>query len=122
MITAYIVNKNGKTGVKNIENTLESYYRIIECTTIDIVSRRFAGRRLDVICDDEGLFTDSPVITAVDHNNNPMLVGTLIIVNHDDEGETVSLTQQDVSAIEHSVLTVRNVATGETRKIVRCDY
>ena len=122
MITAYIVNANGTTEVRNIENNLQTYYDIIGCDTIDIVSRRFAGKYLDVICDDEGLLKDGARLTAIDVNSRPMLVGTLIIVDHDDEGETVSLTAEDVKRVEHCTVQVRELATGDRRKIVRCGY
>lgn len=122
MITAYIVNANGTTEVRNIENNLQTYYDIIGCDAIDIVSRRFAGKYLDVICDDEGLLKDDARLTAIDVNSRPMLVGTLIIVDHDDEGETVSLTAEDVKRVEHCTVQVRELATGDRRKIVRCGY
>ena len=120
MITAYIVNKNGSHSIKNIENNLETYYSIIDCDTIDIVSRRFAGRYLDVICDDCGLLTDNPVATAVDTGYHPMLVGTLIIVRHNEEGETISLTEEDLKAIRKSVAMVLDERG--LRAILRCDY
>ena len=120
MITACIVNKDGSFSVTEIENRLDSYYPIIDCNTINIVSRRFAGRRLDVICDDEGLFTDHPVVTAIDTEYHPMLVGTIVIVRHDDEGETVSLTSEDVKAVRKSLRGV--IESTGVRRIVQCDY
>lgn len=37
-------------------NELKDYYRLIGCTTIDIVNRSIKGKRYEIICDDEGTF------------------------------------------------------------------
>lgn len=66
----------------NIENDLETFYRLINCRTIDIVTRSVHGKKVSIICDDEGLFEENPQISAVGCGN---LVGNLIFTGLPDE-------------------------------------
>lgn len=68
-------------------NELKDYYRLIGCTTIDIVNRSIKGKRYEIICDDEGTFKADPRISAIDDMGNAMLVGNLIVCGQADEEE-----------------------------------
>lgn len=59
---------------------LGEYQELMGCRCIDIVNREIAGKRYDIVCDDEGLFCCDPRISAIDDMGQPMLVGSLIIV------------------------------------------
>ena len=60
-ITGVLVNPDEKTVKKvTIEKSLDSYYKTLDCSCIDIVTRKIGGRRFDIICDDEGLYKDDP--------------------------------------------------------------
>lgn len=83
--------------IKDIKNDLHTYYRIIDCSTIDITQYR----DLDIIVDDEGLLIESPRQTASYRSKDNSveygaLFGTLIFCNHDDDGNTTSLTYNDI--------------------------
>ena len=52
-------------------NGLKDYYRLIDCSTIDIVKRRSAGKYYEIICDDEGLLKENPKISAIDDMGQP---------------------------------------------------
>lgn len=90
----------------SIENPtgLEDYYKLIRCRTIDITNRMIAGKRFDIICDDEGLFTENPKISAINDNGEPQLVGNLIITGEaDGDGNLTDLTDADIQHITKSL-------------------
>lgn len=71
-----------------IEKGLDSYYKLINCRMIDIVN--WFG--IDMVVDDEGLIYDKPVaLRYLNGSSYFHLVGTIIFVSYDDEGDTVSL-------------------------------
>lgn len=85
-------------------NGLEDYYKLIHCTTIDIVNREIKGKRYDIICDDEGAFSDDPLISAIDDLGRAMLVGNLIVCGEaDEEGNLTALTDDDIKHIKENI-------------------
>ena len=85
---------------KQVEvDELQDYYNHLGCDLFDIVSRKIGDRFYDVYCDDCGLFEDDPIISMVNKNGEPMLVGNLIFANHNAAGETTSLSDEDVRYI-----------------------
>lgn len=104
MIKAILIDvKNNCTEVVEIENTLDEYYRLIDCRCIDIVRRKIGRKYYDIICDDEGLFDESPKISAINNLGGVMLVGNLLITNADEEGETIGLTTDDIRYIKKRI-------------------
>jgi hypothetical protein len=96
--------KNNEAKAMEIDDDLNEFYRILNCTCIDIVQRRIGARlkkSFTIVCDDEGLFYESPKISAIDNMGNAQLVGNIFIVaaGDDGEGNLVSLTEYDVSYI-----------------------
>lgn len=81
------------------EHSLGNIYGLLHCDCIDIVSRAIghgrSSKRFDIICDDEGTFKMNAKISAIDNLGRPMLVGSLLVTNHDAEGNTVSLTDEE---------------------------
>lgn len=85
-------------------NGLEDYYKLIHCTTIDIVNREIKGKRYDIICDNEGTFSDDPLISAIDDLGRAMLVGNLIVCGEaDEEGNLTALTDDDIKHIKENI-------------------
>lgn len=96
----FLVNVNEKTaGAVEFEAGLDNYYRLLDCDCIDIVTRTVDGREFDIICDDEALLKDSPVPSAIGKHGQAVLFGNLLIVHHDEEGNTVGLSDDDVKAL-----------------------
>jgi hypothetical protein len=81
-----------------IEKDLKSYYNILKCDCIDIVSRRIGDKYYDIICDDEGLLKESPKISAVNRSRIPMFVGNLFIVRSSGDDVT-DLDKEDLEYI-----------------------
>lgn len=105
MLAIYLNVKDGKTPeVMEIQDDIQEFYKLIDCRCIDIVNRKIGRKRFDIICDDEGLFTDSPKISAIDNLGKPMLVGNLIIVGTADEnGDLVGLTDNEVKYVTERI-------------------
>lgn len=65
---------------------------------------------IDIYANDEGLFADNPTITLIitDERNEYKVVGTLvgnlIFASHDDEGNTIGLTNEQIEfVVKHLV-------------------
>lgn len=100
MILVDVKNRN----IRIVEaDGLDDYYELIGCRCIDIVNRDIGGKRYEVICDDEGLFTDGPQVSAVNRAGQPMLVGNLLIAGQAEEGELTALTEEDIITINESI-------------------
>ena len=91
--------ENGSARKVEFEYSLGNIYGLLNCDYINIVSRAIgygrSSKRFDIICDDEGMFKISPKISAIDNLGRPMLVGNLLVTNHDAEGNTVSLSDEE---------------------------
>lgn len=84
--------------VTTIKDDLDEFYKIIECSTIDIVRRKIGGNYYDIICDDEALFVENPIVSVVQADGYPMICGTIIICNNEDS-ELSSLNDNDIKNI-----------------------
>ena len=78
---------------------LDDFYAELECHTFDIARRRIGKNYYDIFCDDIGLYREKPVISAVNADGEPMLVGNLIFANHDGQGNTTDLSDEDIVQI-----------------------
>lgn len=100
-ITGYFVDpENSIAEPRTIEKSLEGYYALLRCDTIDIVSRRIGGRPFDIICDDEGLFKDPLYISATDRDGSPALVGSILVVKFDGKDDVTSLTEEELDFVD----------------------
>ena len=109
-----VENKVRKAVEIDDDNHLQEYYKYLNCSIVDITSRKVGGKWFDIIADDEGLLKENPIVSALDSNNQPALVGNLLFCNYDSEtGEEVSLTDDDIEHLEkHSALAVKKDAEG----------
>ena len=88
------------------EDKLESFYKLLGCDFIDIQERKIGNFLYDVICDDEGLLKNGCKISAFDKNFEPMFVGNLLLVNYDEEGNTQSLSQEQIGDVKKYTITI----------------
>jgi hypothetical protein len=101
---------NPATGVAEactVADDLHSWYDLLDCRLVEIHTIALGhanARRLSVILDEEGTFTDDPRISAVDELGRPMFVGSLLLVGKpDSKGDLTSLTDADVKRIKRFV-------------------
>ena len=99
-LTAMVVDTNmNRIEVKEINDDIHDFYKIIGCECFDIARRQIGGKRYDIICDDIGLWKEDPIITAINpFNMADYLVGNLIIVKSKGP-ELDSLTSEDIIRI-----------------------
>ena len=103
------VKPDGHTTVSTMfmDDTLDMYYKELNCTTIDIVSRRIGDKYYDIVCDDEALLKDNPICSAYDGSYKPALYGNIFICNPPTEtsnGYCTSLTEQDLTNVWNNIM------------------
>lgn len=115
-IKVLIIDTKKGFRIETINNSLDDFYSIIDCDCIDIATRKIGnnGKYYDIICDDEGLLKGSPKVSAISPSCNSMLVGNLIITNYNSNGETTSLTEDDIDYLLRYCQIFRHRITGET--------
>lgn len=93
--------ENKKVEAIEIADDLEKYYEILNCTCIDIVQRRIGRKNFTIICDDEGLFSAAPKISAINNLGQAQLVGNLFIVaaGSDEGGNLIGLSKSEAEYI-----------------------
>lgn len=104
---------------------LADYYEQLDCDCFDIARRQIGERYYDIFCDDIGLFKEGAIVSAIDDHDQPMLVGNLLIANHDAEGNTISLTDDDLTVIAGELLVGVHIAADGKKTVspaVRCRY
>lgn len=83
-------------------NTYKDFYPLLECDTFEIPSRKFNGKWLDIYCDEEGLFKGkNPSVVTLDNGQQvvEVILGNVFIVSHNEEGDTISLTDEEIEAV-----------------------
>lgn len=118
-------DKNTKPRVYELEvNSYKDYYPLLKCDTFDIQSRIFNGKYLDIYCDDEGLFKENNEIAIVTTREDTIvekIVGNVFIVSHNDEGETISLTDEEIKLVLSTVhILATPLANGELKQQIVC--
>ena len=127
-IRGYYINPvTGEHGERIVEDNLNSYYNLLDCNMIDIVSRKIGARTrkyYEIVCDDEGLLRSDARISAINDMGGTMLVGSLFITGSvSAEGELTSLTDADVAKIKKNLLMMRTRNTYKEYPILcQCDY
>lgn len=93
--------ENKKVDAIEIADDLEKYYEVLNCTCIDIVQRRIGQKKFTIICDDEGLFSAAPKISAINNLGQAQLVGNLFIVaaRSDEDGNLIGLSKSEADYI-----------------------
>ena len=90
-------------------NNYKDFYPLLNCDTFDVQSRKFNGEWLDIYCDDEGLFKTNNKPSILTFSNGGLveqIVGNAFIVAHNDEGDTISLTDEQVQKVMATITTV----------------
>ena len=98
------VQNNKKPVAMEIEDTIESYYKLIGCDGIDIVRRYISGKPYCIVCDDEGRLKANPKLSVADSMLDAPIAGNVIITGDVCRDEQTSLTDGDIEAIQERVL------------------
>lgn len=99
-----LLDTEGNLSVLDIESTLENYYSLLKCHTIDMVRRSIAGHHFTIVCDDEGLMIDDPIPTAVFADGSIALYGNIMIEGLPDScGNSTGLSDKDIIWIGRNI-------------------
>lgn len=127
-LQGWMVDVNaGTSGPFKFVDDLADMYRWLECDCIDIVLRYIEGLPFLFIVDDEGLLKDSPRVSAVNIDGTTALVGNLLVVAPDEDGEMRSLTDDEMDVLKRNSawLLVREVGRDKrynVRAICNVEY
>lgn len=84
--------------------TLADYYIMLDCDCIDITARDIGGKQFGIICDDEGLLKENPILSARSRSNDlDALVGNLIFSQFNYEGEEIGLTDEEIEHLKKHI-------------------
>lgn len=106
--------------LQEVEDSIETYYEIIGCRSIDIVGRYFNNKHFDIVLDDEGLLkanTTGELPTSWWQRegytpNHEGLFGTLILCHSNEEGDLTSVNPLELLDLQR-VYQVINTKKGD---------
>ena len=94
------VTRTGKMFNLEFEDNLENIYKLLDVDLIDVATRKVGDKVYDFVVDDEGLLKGGAIPSVFDKDQQPMLVGNVLILNSDDEGNFASLTDDDIENLQ----------------------
>ena len=99
------VANNQPPEVRQIKDSLQTFYDLIECNTIDIVHRKIGKRYFNIVCDDEGALLDRAKISAISNLGEVRLVGNLVICAGDvtENGDLIGLTDDQAEYVKQHI-------------------
>ncbi|MBQ6980024.1 MAG: DUF3846 domain-containing protein [Clostridia bacterium] len=94
------VDKGTKPKIKHIEDNIDTFYKLINCNSVEMPQRQINGKYFTIICDEEGTLKSNPIVSACSHKGDAMLVGNLIITGLPDiKGNLTGLSDSDILLI-----------------------
>jgi len=107
----------------DVADKLDEFYRLLRCDTIDITERNIGGKQFSVMCDDEGLLKNGAIVSAVDSNGEPVLVGNLLFFHTDPNGNLLGISDDECQHLLACSATYLNLDQfGIYPVITKCDY
>ena len=101
------IDTDGNAAAKDIKGDLRSLQKEVGgLLTLANYYEELVENRIDIFADDEGLLKSDPKTTLIitDKENRmkvlTALVGNLVFVSHDDEGNTLGLTDDQIKFIK----------------------
>lgn len=82
-------------------DTIDDIYQAINARCFDIAHRQVGTKTdkvFDIYCDDEGLLKPDNYLAAYG-NTDCLIVGDILIAKHNEEGEMIDLTNEDIDYI-----------------------
>lgn len=104
-----LILSNNELKEQEIENTLEALQEVVGgYIEIPYLSETLAKNGIDVIINDEGKFIEGlrAEIAIVKDGTNEVLdvvMGNCIFASHNDEGDTVSLTNEQIAIVQNEL-------------------
>lgn len=105
-IKGILINNQAK--IIEIENSLEEYYRELNCNNIEVVKIEIDDKIYSVLCNDEELLKEETSPSAMTFEGENLFYGKVFIANHDSEGNLISLTNDDIDNITGNFMSYWN--------------
>jgi hypothetical protein len=106
-----LVLSSGELKEKDIDNTLEALQEIVEgYIEIPFLSERLYKHKIDIIINEEGKFIEglSPEIAVIKEGTTNILdlvYGNCVFASHDEEGNTVALSDKQIKIVMEELKT-----------------
>ena len=113
MIVFHLDSKAQTVGFIDTPGGLDEWHKLTHSRVIDIAYRGINGKQYDIIIDDEGILSGGAIISAVSPDGEARLFGSLVVCNHDADGNEIGLTPEDMRNIHDRIATARSMDTGE---------
>ena len=86
-------------------DSYRDFYPVIDCEHFDVVVRKFGKHYYDIYCDDVGLLLQKPpaIFTFDNDVAVELICGNCFVCKHDDNGDTISLTEDEVNEVLDNV-------------------
>lgn len=123
IITGIYINVNNQTVTKiTTNNSLDNFQNLIKCSCIDGVTRTFNNNKQYVIyCDDLGTLKQDKIPAAIQlHGNdiNEIIFGNVLIFSFDDDGNTKSISEQEINELLTSCCMLGDVYSRRCLKVI----
>lgn len=105
----------------NDKNYLNAYYNMLQCDVFDIVRRKIGEHIYDIYVDDEGLMKNNlkpSVLTFDGERIVEVIVGNAFVCSHNEDGDTISLTDEELMEVRCYVQRVRLTRIEESRIVL----
>lgn len=120
--------KKDSIEVVEIEEGYKAIQKIIDVDIITVVTRNFNGTWYDIYADDEGWlkeeYNPASVYTYFSDGREigEIIVGSVFVAKSNEEGETISLTDSDISRILRTMRVVLDNEEERLRKVLTCTF
>lgn len=91
-------NAKAEAKIVTYRDCLEEMYQLIGCDCFDCVVLKLGDQYVDAYVDDEGLLKNPPI--ALTYIGSRELAGNILLISHDDNGNSKSLTKEQMDSIE----------------------
>ena len=100
------VKENQPPKVVEIEDSLDTFYKLIGCELIEIPMIKIGNRIYHLICDESGLLKENPITSVVNTTYQQLIVGNILLVSGDitDDGNLIGLNDEDIKIIYQNVI------------------
>lgn len=79
----FVDSKTMEVKRMKVEDKLDTYYKLINTNSIEVIARNINGNITQIICDEEGKLKRSQYISGMSDDNRETLVGNLVIKSTD---------------------------------------
>lgn len=93
----------------------EDFHRFLNCTAIAITQKKCAGMRLPIVYDDEFLFREELLPSAISKSTQePVLLGNILIAGGEEEGDIFGVNEVQGRMLASEIMEAKNSKNGKT--------